>query len=134
VRARSSSKNEPPEPVDAVALEEPAVEPHGRVERAVLVDEQERELGLERVGLARAGEVAAEALAGLADGVRDAVHHLATLRSPSSFLPWRPALRKYFETTMSVASCDQVALGISAPSILKTMDPSGFVMMDERRS
>src|SRR4051812_18788301 len=34
---------------------------------------------------------------------------------------------------MSVASCDQPA-GISAPSILKTTDPSGFVMTLERRS
>src|SRR3954453_9710868 len=56
-----------------------------------------------------------------------------TLVSPSSFLPWRPALRKYLETTMSVASCDQPE-GISAPSILKTTDPSGLVMMLERRS
>jgi hypothetical protein len=33
-------------------VEEAAVEPDGRVERAVLVDEQVRELGLERVGVA----------------------------------------------------------------------------------
>src|SRR6187551_1138600 len=38
-----------------------------------------------------------------------------------------PALRKYFDTTMSVASCDQPA-GISAPSILNTTEPSGLVM------
>ena len=56
-----------------------------------------------------------------------------TLVSPTSFLPCRPALRKYFETTMSVASCDQSA-GISAPSILKTTEPSGFVMTLVRRS
>jgi hypothetical protein len=42
-------------------------------------------------------------------------------------------LRKYFETTMSVASCDHAG-GISAPSILKTTEPSGFVMTLERRS
>jgi len=34
---------------------------------------------------------------------------------------------------MSVASCDQPA-GTSAPSILKTTEPSGFVMTLERRS
>src|ERR1700748_2237422 len=44
-----------------------------------------------------------------------------------------PALRKYLETTMSVASCDQPA-GISAPSILKTTEPSGLLMTLERRS
>src|SRR6478609_12137167 len=38
-----------------------------------------------------------------------------------------PALRKYLETTMSVANCDQ-PVGISAPSILNTTDPSGFVI------
>jgi hypothetical protein len=42
-------------------------------------------------------------------------------------------LRKYLETTMSVASCDQ-PVGTSAPSILKTTEPSGFVMTLERRS
>ena len=42
-------------------------------------------------------------------------------------------MRKYLETTMSVASCDQAA-GISAPSILKTTEPSGLVMTLERRS
>ena len=42
-------------------------------------------------------------------------------------------MRKYLETTMSVASCDQPA-GISAPSILKTTEPSGFVMTLVRRS
>src|SRR5262245_63803168 len=34
---------------------------------------------------------------------------------------------------MSVASCDQLE-GISASSILKTMDPSGLVMTERRRS
>src|SRR3954464_50643 len=56
-----------------------------------------------------------------------------TLVSPTSLLPWSPALRKYLETTMSVASWDQ-PFGISAPSILKTTDPSGFVMTLGRRS
>ena len=42
-------------------------------------------------------------------------------------------MRKYLEMTMSVASWLQLA-GISAPSILKTMLPSGFVMTLERRS
>jgi hypothetical protein len=37
------------------------------------------------------------------------------------------------ETTISVASCDQPA-GISAPSILKTTDPSVLLMTLERLS
>src|SRR5260221_7156757 len=56
-----------------------------------------------------------------------------TLVSPLVESPWIPAFRKYFETTISVASCDQAA-GISAPSILKTTDPSEFVMTLRRRS
>src|SRR5450755_4597476 len=50
-----------------------------------------------------------------------------TLVSPTALSPCRPALRKYLETTMSVASCDQ-PVGISAPSILKTTEPSELVM------
>src|SRR5262249_30520995 len=56
-----------------------------------------------------------------------------TLPSPFVGSPWMPALRKYLETTMSVASCDHAA-GISAPSILKTTEPSGFVIALRRRS
>ena len=115
------------------AWKRPQLNHTGRVERAVLVHEHERELGLESVGVLRRREVAAEALAGLADGARERWTTWRTLVSPCSFLPWRPALRKYLETTMSVASCDQPA-GISAPSILKTTEPSGFVMTLVRRS
>src|ERR1700712_24743 len=50
-----------------------------------------------------------------------------TLVSPTALSPCSPALRKYLETTMSVASCDQPA-GVSAPSILNTTEPSGLVM------
>jgi hypothetical protein len=45
----------------------------------------------------------------------------------------RPALRKYLETAMSVASCDQLS-GISAPRISNTIEPSGLVMTLSRRS
>jgi hypothetical protein len=40
-------------------------------------------------------------------------------------------LRKYFETMMSEATCDQSA-GTSASAISKTTVPSGFVMRDVR--
>src|SRR5208282_1172845 len=56
-----------------------------------------------------------------------------TLFSPWCLSPKSPALRKYLLMTMSVASWLQPA-GISAPSILKTIDPSGFVITLERRS
>ena len=72
--------------LDAVAVEEAAVEPHRRVEGAELVDEQVRELGLEGVGVFLRREVAAEALAGLADGVREAVDDLADARLAELFL------------------------------------------------
>jgi hypothetical protein len=65
--------------------------------------------------------------------VRQAVDDLPHARLADFLLAVEPALRKYFETTMSVASCDHVA-GISAPCILKTTEPSGFVMMLLRRS
>lgn len=44
-----------------------------------------------------------------------------------------PALRKYFDTMMSVASCDHVA-GTSASSMWKTTDPSGFEIFEDRRT
>src|SRR5258706_11316558 len=44
-----------------------------------------------------------------------------------------PALRKYLEAMMSVASWDQF-LGISRFSSLKTVEPSGLLILDERRS
>jgi hypothetical protein len=44
-----------------------------------------------------------------------------------------PALRKYFEMTMSVASWLQ-ATGISAPSILNTTVPSGLDIALDRLS
>ncbi len=42
-----------------------------------------------------------------------------------------PALRKYLETMMSVATCDQAA-GISASFISKTTEPSGLVIREVR--
>ena len=114
-------------------MPEAAVEPHRRVERAVLVHEQERELGLERVGVVLRREVAAELLARLADGVRDAVDDLAHAGLA--------LLRVAVEAGLAeVLGDDDVgrelrpAAGISAPSILKTTEPSGFVMTLERRS
>jgi hypothetical protein len=56
-----------------------------------------------------------------------------TLLSPTFASPPTPAFRKYFETTMSVASWDQPA-GTSAPSIRKTCEPSGLLMTLLRRS
>ncbi len=52
--------------------------------------------------------------------------------SPSSSNWGTPALRKYFDTMMSAATCDQPA-GISASVISKTTDPSGFLMLESRR-
>src|SRR5690606_13271787 len=63
--------------VDAVLVIEAAVEPDRRVESAVLVGHQERELGFEGVGVLLGGEVPAELLAGHADGVGDAMDDLA---------------------------------------------------------
>ena len=44
-----------------------------------------------------------------------------------------PALRKYFDTAMSVASCDH-SLGISAPRSSNTIEPSGLVITLSRCS
>jgi hypothetical protein len=59
---------------------EAAVEPHRRVERADLLHEHERQLGLERVRVLERGEIAALLLAGVADGVGEPVHDLAHAR------------------------------------------------------
>jgi hypothetical protein len=66
--------------LDAVLMKEAEVEPNGGVERAVLVHEEERQLGFERVGVGLAGEVAAELVARDADRVREAMHDLADAR------------------------------------------------------
>src|SRR5262249_3396213 len=58
------------------------------------VHEQEAELGLEGVGLFRAREVAAEALAGFADRAREAVHHLANARLAELLLAVEAGLAK----------------------------------------
>jgi hypothetical protein len=42
-------------------------------------------------------------------------------------------LRKYFDTMMSVATCDQPA-GISASVISNTTEPSGLAMRESRRA
>ena len=55
---------------------QPDVEPHGRVERAVLVRAEPRQLVVERVGVRVGGEVAL-GLAPVGDGPRDAVDELA---------------------------------------------------------
>ena len=56
-----------------------------------------------------------------------------TLVSPRSARPWRPARRKYFDTTMSVASCDH-DFGISAPRVANTTEPSGLLITLSRLS
>ncbi len=56
-----------------------------------------------------------------------------TLFSPFFASPWMPALRKYLETAMSVASWDQ-PVGTSAPLSSKTMEPSEPVMTELRSS
>ena len=61
---------------DTVLVVEAAVEPNGRVERAVLVDEEKRELRFERLRVGLGGEVAAEVFARLTNGVGDAVDDL----------------------------------------------------------
>src|SRR5207253_2827534 len=78
---------------DAVRVEEAQVEPDRRVERAVLVHEHERELRLERVGVAARREVAG-ALAELADRVRDATNDLTRARLLSRRLSVQVALRE----------------------------------------
>ena len=50
---------------------------------------------------------------------------------PSSSKWGTPALRKYFETMMSVATCDQPD-GISTSVISKTIEPSGLVIRESR--
>ena len=56
----------------------------------------------------------------------------AEVSEPSEPSAWgTPALRKYLETTMSVASCDH-SRGTSALSTLNTMVPSGSLMTDFR--
>ena len=51
--------------------------------------------------------------------------------SPSAPICGTPALRKYLDTMMSVATCDHDA-GISASAISKTTEPSGLVIRDVR--
>ena len=82
LRLRDGVGADVPRPVaaragDAVLGPQAQVEPDRRVEGAVLVDEQVRELGLERVGVRLRGEVAAEVVGRATDGVREAMHDLA---------------------------------------------------------
>jgi hypothetical protein len=101
---------------------EAEVEPDGRVERAVLVDEQIRELGLEDVGVGLGGEVAPPNVVGSArrDGVREAVDDLAHARLALVLVAVKAGLAE-------VLGDDDVgrelapATGTSAPSILKTI-------------
>src|SRR5690606_40547331 len=67
----------PPGALDAVVVVEAAVEPHRAVEGGLLVYEEVGELLLEGLRRLFVGEVPAELLAGLADGVGDAVDELA---------------------------------------------------------
>jgi hypothetical protein len=69
-------------------MPEAAVEPDGRVERAVLVHEQERELGLERLGVLRRREVAAKVLAGLASGTAAIGEGIAAAAAPPNHHAW----------------------------------------------
>src|SRR5579883_3436861 len=62
--------------LEAVFVEEAAIEPDRRVEGGVLVDEKEGELGLEERRRGGAGEVA-PLFAGLADRARHPSHDLA---------------------------------------------------------
>src|SRR5438105_12924878 len=55
-----------------------------------------------------------------------------TDHSAPAGVPGTPALRKYFDTATSVASCDQPA-GTSASSILKTTSPSAPEIFAGRR-
>ena len=61
---------------DAVLVEQSAVEPHRRIERADLVHQHVRQFGLERVGILGAREVAALMFTRGADGAREPAHDL----------------------------------------------------------
>jgi hypothetical protein len=117
--ARRSSPRHPRETaaraLDAVAVPEAAVEPHGELNAPYWLTSRKRQLGLERVGVLlswRSSRRTARrprgscARGGRRPGARSSRRLL--------LVAVEPALRKYFDTTMSVASCDQ-PLGISAP-------------------
>ncbi len=70
---------------DSVALIKPAVEPNGGVERAVLIEEQVGELGLEVVGVLLGREVAAHVFAPFADGAREPMDDLPHARFAELF-------------------------------------------------
>ncbi len=78
VRLRSAPRPVAARARDAVLVVEAAVEPHRRVEGAVLVGSRSQVSSASKASASFFGrEVAAELLAGLADRARDAVHDLA---------------------------------------------------------
>jgi hypothetical protein len=97
----------------------PDVEPDGRVERRHLVEQDERELGLEGVAVLRGGEVAAAA-APVGDRAGHAADHLLD-RALAGGEPICP--RKYFWATMFVAFCDHVAGNSTSACSNETLSP-----------
>ncbi len=65
-------------------------------------------------------------------GPRTGLPSSSTSGLPRSSIWGTPALRKYFDTMMSVATCDQAA-GISASFISNTTEPSGLLIRLVRR-
>ena len=97
----------------------PTLNQTGELNDSLLVEEDVRQLGAERVAVRLGGEVAALA-SPAGDGVGRRGRSAGARERSRSGVPSVP--RKYFETTTLVAICDQ-DFGISTSFCSKTMPP-----------